>query len=246
MSPESNETVTAHPMHRRRAVKPPTHVIALLLLIGACGGGGDAAPDAVELECPTTGRYMELASGASWTFRVDDGNGATEKTQTVGPLEDVGGAKAGTTAFRVTTVRPGGEVVSWQEDTGDAIRRHREQDNAGTTSSDEIYQPFKTRVDESPDHVVAAATWSESYTEFVTSAGVTTEAAKVERWEVEAVDEVISVPAGDFCTLRVKRTSTVDGAGGSVKRFWFARGVGKVREEGANQVEELTAFVPAN
>ena len=37
--------------------------------------------------CPTEGRYMALATGASWTFRVTDiDNVTTDKTQTVGAL----------------------------------------------------------------------------------------------------------------------------------------------------------------
>ena len=232
-------------MHRTPRVKR-THLVTFLLLFAACGSPSDVGPDAVPLDCPTTGRYMELSEGASWTYEVDDGGGIETKTQTVGPLEDVGGSKAGTTAFRLTTQRGTGEVVSWQEDTGTAIVRHREQDNVGSTTTDEFYAPFKTRIDESDAHVVEGATWEETFTETVTSddgtGPVTTTNEKTERWLVEAVDEVISVQAGDFCTLRVKKTSTVDGTGGSVKTYWFGRGVGKVREEGGNQVEELAAY----
>ena len=46
--------------------------------------------------------------------------------------------------------------------------------------------------------------------------------------------------------VELVKTSTVGGTGGSVKTYWFARNVGKVREEGGNQVEELTAYTPAN
>jgi hypothetical protein len=226
-------------------------LLLFLLLVAACGSPGDVAPDAAELECPTTGRFMELAEGASWTYEVDDGGGIETKTQTVGPLEDVGGSKAGVMAHRLTTERATGDVISWQEDTGTAIVRHREQDNAGTTTTDEFYAPHKTRIDESADHIVEGATWAEDYTETVTSNnGVdppeTVTNNKRDRWVVEAVDEVISVQAGDFCTLRVEKTSTVDGAGGSVKTYWFARDVGKVKEEGGNQVEELAAYSAGN
>jgi hypothetical protein len=234
-------------MNSRRFMLP-------LLVLAACGGGADAPPDAAQIdECPTTGRYMELATGSSWTYQVDDGGGTETKTQTVGPLEDVGGAKAGVTAFRMTTTRSAGEVVSWQEDTGTAILRHREQDLAGTTTTDEIYEPHKTRLDESPDHLVAGATWAEDYSEEITATDtstvpptVTTDTvAKRDNWEVVAVDEVVVVPAGAFCTLHLKRTSTANGAGGSVKHYYFARGVGKVREAGGNQTEELSDYALA-
>jgi hypothetical protein len=245
-STQIQRVTEARAVHRTPRVKRTHLVPFLLLLVAGCGSPADVAPDAVELDCPTTGRYMELSEGASWTYEVDDGGGIETKTQTVGPLEDVGGSKAGTMAFRLTTARGTGEVISWQEDTGTAVIRHREQDNAGTTTTDEFYAPFKTRIDESDAHVVEGATWDETYTETVTSddgkGPVTTTNEKTERWLVEAVDETISVEAGDFCTLRVKKTSTVNGTGGSVKTYWFARGVGKVREEGGNQVEELAAY----
>jgi hypothetical protein len=49
----------------------------------------------------------------------------------------------------------------------------------------------------------------------------------------------VAVPAGTFCALRVRRVTSTT-LGGSDKTYWFARGVGKVKEEGGNQREELT------
>jgi hypothetical protein len=191
--------------------------------------------------CPIEGRYMPVSTGASWTYRVDDGQ-ITAKTQTVGPLEDVGGSKAGIRAYRMTTTKPGGETISWQEDTGHAIRRHRELDLAGSNHSDEIYSPYKTRIDESAGRITEGATWSESFDEVSTDTDdVTTATSKIETWVVEEVDEVVAVPAGTFCAMRLLKTSVVGGEEGSTKRYWFARGVGKIKEVGANQTEELTS-----
>lgn len=214
----------------------------LLALLVACTED-PLPPPPPDVECTGEGRYLPLVPGARWTYQVDDGE-LGEKTQTVGPLEDVGGAKAGTLAYRMTTTKPGGgETISWQEDTGTAIRRHRELDRGGETQTDEVYTPFRTRLDESPSRLVVGATWRESYAEIVTDAeGATTSANKTETWVVEAVDEPIAVPAGDFCALRVGRTSVVDGNPGSAKTYWYARGVGKVRESGDHQIEELVAF----
>ncbi len=222
----------------------PRILLVSIVTLGACGTEEATAPDAAVIDdCPTTGRYMELSTGASWTYQVDDGAELTTKTQAVGPEEDVGGDKAGVTAFRLTTTKVGGMVVSWQEDTGTAIVRHREQDMAGSAQTDEIYEPHRTRLDESADHTVDGATWMETYTESVTDLdGITTMVEKVETWTVEAVDEPVVVPAGAFCGLRVRRTSTAGGIDGSDKTFWYARGVGKVKETGANQTEELMAY----
>lgn len=208
----------------------------VLVALAACSAD-DAQPPP---ECPTTGRYLELVPGATWRYLVTDANGVIEKTQTVGPLEDVGGSKAGIMAFRMTTTKMGGQVVSWQEDTGATVRRHKELDMAGGSQTTELYQPYRTRLDEGPTHLTGGAAWSESYEEIVTDAAqMTTTTPKTEQWRVDVVEDEVVVPAGTFCALRVSRTSMTPGGAGSDKTFWFARGVGKVKEIGLGQTEEL-------
>lgn len=217
--------------------------LSVAVVCASCGADAPLEP----VECPTDGRYLPVRSGTSWMYEVTTSKGTHSKSQVVGPLEDVGGEKAGTVAFRFTTTKPGGSVVSWQQDTGTAIVRHREQDSAGTTHTDEYYSPFRTRLDEAPEHLVPGATWTESYDEIVTdvTTGQETTASKSETWTVESADAQVVVPAGQFCTLRLRRTSRVNGAASSTKLFWFARGVGKVKEQtDANDTEELTAYTP--
>jgi hypothetical protein len=86
------------------------------LLLAACssdgGGGGGGGGGA--------GRLLPLEVGNSWTYKVTDTVNGTSgnKTNTVEAYEDVGGSKAGTMAFRITTAKASGkETVSWQEDT---------------------------------------------------------------------------------------------------------------------------------
>ena len=219
-----------------RTLRAGSCVPGVLLALAACAAD-DAPPPP---DCSTTGRYLELVPGATWQYRVTDANGVTEKTQTVGPLEDVGGSKAGVMAFRLTTTKSGGQVVSWQEDTGATVRRHKELDMAGGSQTTELYEPYRTRLDESPLHMIEGAAWSESYEEIVTDAAqMTTTTPKSEQWHVDVVEEDIVVPAGTFCALRVSRTSMTPSGVGSNKTFWFARGVGKVKEIGIGQTEEL-------
>lgn len=213
----------------------------------ACGGGSNPGDDDDDA-CAGTDRYMTLVPGDSWTFRVtDSSNVRTMKTQTVGAEEDIGGELAGTTAFRLTTVKGttgAGMTVSWQQDTGTGIIRLREEDMSGGTTTDEYYHPMRHRIDESAEHIVAGAAWDESYTEEVyTDGGPTpTMADKTEHWSVVANDESVTVPGGTFCTLHIHRTSTVGGVDGSDKDYWFARGVGKIKERGAGQTEELESY----
>src|SRR5262245_61337070 len=119
---------------------------------------------------------------------------------------------------------------------------------AGAPTTDEFYTPYHTRLDEAAEHVEEGANWNEAYTELVTdSQGIMTTANKTDTWHVEAVDEAVTVPAGDFCAMKVGRSSVVEGgSGGSNKVYWFTRGVGKIKEQttGANETEELVSFTP--
>lgn len=223
---------------RMRTTRTGFFLPGVLVALAACAAD-DAPPPP---DCPTTGRYLELVPGASWRYRVTDANGVIEKIQTVGSLEDVGGTKAGVMAYRMTTTKAGGQVVSWQEDTGATVRRHKELDMAGGSQTTELYQPFRTRLDESESHVIDGAVWSESYEEIVTDAAqMTTTTPKTEQWRVGVVEEEVLVPAGAFCALRISRTSMTPGGVGSDKTFWFARGIGKVKEIGLGQTEELVS-----
>jgi hypothetical protein len=221
---------------------PPVAACLLLAALAGCGPAGT--------QCPGDGsdRYLPLAVGAQWTYSVvEPGVGTGTKTNTVEAQETMSGAKAGVTAFRVRTVKTGeGDHVSWQEVAGDRVLRHREvtHTTAGTAQIEELYLPSRVRVDQTAPHAGAGASWTESYTERTSSLVTQTtpvEVAKTETWTVLAAAEVVTVPAGSFTTLKVRKVSTADGAAGSDKTYWYARGVGKVKEVGAGRTEELSS-----
>ena len=62
-------------------------------------------------------------------------------------------------------------------------------------------------------------------------------------YTVEAVHEMVEVPAGTFDCVQVKRVRSVGGNAGEIVYFWYAQGVGKVREErpADSSVEELAS-----
>lgn len=221
-------------------------LIGLLWLALGCGGSGADSPADSSEGCPTSGRYLGLEAGRSWTYKVTDTvtHVVEMKTQTVGALETLA-IHGGASAFKLTTTKPGGSTDSWQEDTGTEIRRHAENDNSGGTTTTEQYDPFRIRVDEAPAHIMDGATFTTNYTEVVSAnGGPATSTAKSESWSVVAAEEMVDVPAGTFCALHVHRTSMLGGTVGSTKDFWFVRGVGKVKEVGDGQTEELTTFTP--
>jgi hypothetical protein len=67
--------------------------------------------------------------------------------------------------------------------------------------------------------------------------------ARGHSFTILAIDEQITVPAGTFDCLKFERVRTVGGASGDRVLFWFAWGVGKVREENPAEstIEELAS-----
>lgn len=220
-----------------------------LALYGAsCGDGDGQSPadgGAMGDAPPSSQRFLPLRVGASWTYTVTPVTApAEDKTTTVEALEDVGGLKSGVRAYRVRTEKPDGVTVSWQEDRGITVVRHREQSFTSSAAlvSDEFYQPHKLRLDEDAEHTAAGASWMETYQEVEIDpiTGAQTTLTKVETWTVDAASEPCQVSGTELSCLRVRRTG--QDLGQAAKTYWFARGVGKIKEVGANQTEELKAY----
>ena len=118
--------------------------------------------------------------------------------------------------------------------------RYREQAfKAGQTSpkSEEGWNPPKLYLDEAPEHLVTDASWVETYQETKQKTGeaATTETTK-DVWKIIALGETVTVPAGTFEAIVVRKTGT-----SKVKTYWFVRGVGKVKETG-EETEELVSY----
>src|SRR5262249_50452991 len=179
-----------------------------------------------------------LVVGAVWTWKSSDTLSGLSGTtgSMIEALETMTGVKAGVSAYRVRSTTLTGSTVNWQQDTGTAVVRHREQflDTRGAIMTDHYYLLSKLRLDESPAHTTLGATWTEVYTD-----QVTTIASVSVAWTVEAVDEMVTVPAGTFKCLRVHAVET--GGAGYDSHFWYARNVGKVKETGT-EVRDLTGY----
>jgi hypothetical protein len=214
------------------------HAFASLTLVLTLGLGCNASvatafdsgvPTTDAATPATTGRYIPLAVGATWTWTGADSRSGSSGmvSSTVEALDALTGSKAGISAFRVHDSTLSGSVVNWQQDTGTSVVRHREQflDTSGALTSDHVYTPSKLRLDESAAHTTVGATWTETFTD----ASVSTASITV-HWTVDAVDESVTVPAGTFKCLRVH--SVESGSLGYDSTFWYARNVGKVKESG--------------
>ena len=178
---------------------------------------GVTTPLATDGAVPTAtiGRYQPLSVGASWVYQVTDTNNvAYTKTSTVTAFEDVGGAFAGTMAYKTSETVKSSTQYTWYQVTDTDVRRLHDQslDSSGTQSTDDWYTPYNLRIDETPEHLTAGAAWQLTYTDAHTSAKKPAKTTTVtENWSCDAVNETVTVPAGTFSAVRITRTDTSSG-----------------------------------
>jgi hypothetical protein len=208
---------------------------------GGSGGIGDMS------------QLFPLKTGNSWTYTVtytsaESGVSVIPKTQTVMGEEPVGGTgpNAGVTAFRmVTRKRTDGTLltVSWQARVGTRIVRYREQaffgDAPYALKREDHWDPAKLRVDETPDHLVTGATWLETSLQTrmpVASGGTPYTDELDDTWTVVAERQPVTVHGRSYEVLILEKT------GADRKTYWWARGIGKVKEVGPDGLEELVSY----
>jgi hypothetical protein len=205
---------------------------------GQGGSGGDPPDGGTAISDGTL--YFPLSIGNAWTYRVTDATGATaDKMTTVEALEP-GDGMNGPLAFRIRNEAIASATINWQQLSGTAIVRYRQHvlDAAGNDMLDKTYAPSSVVFDESGSHLVAGATWNETYAETKPSAtGQLKTSQEFVKWTVEATDDVVTVPAGVFTCIRVRRhhassNNPVD------EVTWFASGTGSVKETGAGPLSD--------
>ena len=208
--------------------------------------------------CESTGdpsqQLLPMKTGNTWTYLVTDSTtGVEAKTQTVMEAGPIGGMgpNAGTTACRFVT-RKGTDLkdqtISWQARVGTRVVRYREQAYAAMApyalELEEYWEPYKLRVDESPEHMTAGATWMETDQETKLAVGLAPAKAEVqEQWKVTADRVAVTVLGKSYEVMIVTKTGQPSGTDPApMKTYWWARGIGKVKEIGFNQTEELMSY----
>jgi hypothetical protein len=229
-------------------------------LLAACGGGDgdgddsaddstDGADDAgVANQCGFSGaEYLPYQTGYTWTYRLtdlDDGERAV-KEQRIDPGEDH--PEYGPVVVQVTGKINGSTVSLARKEDGRVLRFQQEdRDATGALERTTIYEPPQVRIDETEEHLELGAEWDETYTEIeLDPDGV--ELSRIEtidHVQVLGVDEECDTDIATFSCLRLRRTRLAGGV--AEKEFHFVRGIGKVREVGSNQLEELTDCGPSD
>ena len=202
--------------------------MGVLFFAAACGTEAPTPPG-------ETKSLFPLAVGNRWTYVVDAGS-KPEKTQSVTGTIAVDSREA----FVLETIAGDFKrVVSYQAFEGDKLLRAREKTYNGNILIEDLrFSPWALRIDVGMTEL-GATYQSQHVEEFLDGNGQVVPPAimKTQTFFVEAVDDTINVPAGMFRCVRVRR----DSAGGPSKTFWFAPGVGKIRETGG-QTEDLASY----
>lgn len=236
------------------------------LLLNACVGGGapadpyDLGPRAViatggngSLEGPPPNAGSEqshfpLVDGTTWTFHhtgvlddpwdeTDRVRETTYKGRTAFVLSDQEDAEGEQT--HSTLVIDGTRVYRAYKEVavGDVV--------AVTTTYDPAFLRYDEAWTENGLSVTLDDDWTQSCVVASTASSCATGAVKVgtttHTYTVLDVNDELTVPAGNFRSVKIQRDNVSDP---ETKLFWFAAGVGKIREENPSTgaVSELTAY----
>lgn len=223
----------------------------------ALDGEQDAGGDGPSTEVPTSDcdvaqqdSYYPLVDGASWTYRHREGSEIRLETVTVEQIGD---------EYLLIDDATEGEVVEGRlQRRGCGVYRTHKL----VTQDDEVvlevdYDPGFLRMDDEE----LAAVGDELLLQYDRTAVSTDDfgdeqverncadcgadfPVREHRFTVEEVGADCEVGTDTLECIVVSRQRLENGVPGEVKRFWFARGVGKVREvdETSGKIEELLEF----
>ncbi len=201
----------------------------------ACGG--DSSTDN-----PTGVDYFPLAKGVQWVYNETDHAtnailGVTTKTIT--SQKAVNGKNTWiqeTTQTNTQTFK-----YSYLFDDGQVVTRLKQElyQNADKSMIDyRMYDPGFIRLDRTLLKTGDTRQETHVIEEYDPNGKKLSSKTKQYTWIVEAVDAKVTVPAGTFTCLVIKRVEN----GGDYKRFSYAADVGKVKEEGVDENEELKSY----
>jgi hypothetical protein len=220
----------------------------LLVLCGACGSSSDPTNNDFTNVDPTT-RFNPWEINAVWSYQISQPNKApaTGRKRTITAVEDVGAPHPGTMAYKVHVELYAESKDLWERPEGDLDVAYKTAfyNTGGTLYETDTEQPYRVKLDESAAHTVTGATWTETFTEtaVVVGQGPSSKTGHM-TWKVINDAEPITVIAGTYTALHVQRTN-VDKQPPEVVDYWYAKGVGRLKESGGNAVDELESFTPA-
>jgi hypothetical protein len=213
----------------------------------------DAAGAAFDAPALPTGRYEPWHVGAVWSYKLTDPMGviapAMDKKTTILAWENMpattGPQHVGQPAYKVHLEQLIGSADAWEGFENDLDVRYAQidYDTNGAIVDTQYEAPHRLKLDESAAHIATNAAFAETFNETTTTSAGTVTNPKVENWQVVNPAESVTVIAGTYTALHVRRTNS-QGTTPKAKDYWFVRDVGKVKETGGSQDEELMSYTP--
>ncbi len=200
--------------------------LGVALLASACG-----SEDPVEQKSS----LFPLAVGNRWVYRITDVN--NEVSEKIQQIKSSTKTQDGLQAFVFRTDRGTRATESLQriDDEGRLLRVQENGYKNGRNVESIRFNPPSIRVD--TDKTAINSEYTQEFQELHIEGGGST-VSKRYSFMVLAVDEQVTVPAGTFRCVKIRRETTGEAMS---KTFWYAAGVGKVKEAGG-QTEELESF----
>ncbi len=212
-------------------------VISILSAVSVLGACGDPPMSTV------TRDYLPVAVGNRWVYNEIDVAGIRDDQTDVKEITGTADYEGMLTFIMTSTPSTSGTTkhFKWRV-TDERVTRVRSEDWLnGTMVEYHTYRPnlqgflrYSTKLSSPGDSI------SEEHHHVACNAltNACVDKNKPFVWTVVALDEVITVPAGTFSCIKIRRTR----AAGNFKEYWYAEGVGKVYEVGLGNYEELLEY----
>jgi hypothetical protein len=202
------------------------------LALGGCGAVGRQGRASLGTD------YLPLRVGALWRYQITAADGRTGAGSVRVDGLDYDAVDDGV-AYRVREDLLDGTVWVWETDKGGRISCAQEEadDPAGAVREEETYDPPVTVLDERASRLVEGASWPEAFLDTTPNLRGRPKTRRAElKWEVESLADRVTVPAGTFTCLRVRRSRKHH----PTLVSWYAKGVGLVKQTGAGPLGDQT------
>ena len=186
--------------------------------------------------------YLPLEVGAVWRYAItrDDGRRGEGVVSVDGV--DYGASNVG--EYRIREELLDGTIWSWEGREAKRVALEQEEidDRDGNVLDEESYDPPITVVDEGTERLAVGAKWPEAFINTTPNAKGHPKSKRAEaKWEVESVTDQVSVPAGTFTCLRLRRAQKHH----PPLISWYAKGVGLVKQQGTGRLGDQTLALVA-
>ena len=183
--------------------------------------------------------YLPLEVGAIWRYAITSDDGRRGEGVVSVDGVDYGGAKGAVPEYRLREELLDGTIWIWEgrEAKRVAIEQEEIDDRAGAVLDEQSYDPPITVVDERAERLAVGAAWPEAYINTSPNAKGHPKRKRGEaKWEVESLTDQVSVPAGTFTCLRLRRAQKHH----PPLISWYAKGIGLVKQQGAGALGDQT------